>query len=102
MQSRVTIFTPEQLEGLPNQIIEKPSNRFSTSSLQKLIEKEKRKKVLKREIIIIYCFDKVVTAKSDSKNDFSLVNLNIEKIKQYLKAVIYVFSLIKYLYEILS
>lgn len=102
MQSSVTILIPEQLEGLPNQIIEKPSNRFSISSLQKLIKKEKRKKVLKKDVIIIYCFVKALTAQNDSKNSFSLVNLNLEKIKPYLKVVIYVFSLIKYLYEILS
>lgn len=101
MQSSVTILIPEQLEGLSNQIIEKSLNSFSTASLQKLIKKEKRKKVLKREVIIIYCFDKALTTQNDSKNGFSLINLNLEKIKQYLKAVIYVFSLIKYLYEIL-
>ena len=102
MQSSVTSLIPEQLEGLSNQIIEKSLNSFSTASFQKLLKKEKRKKVLKREVIIIYCFDKTLTAQNDSKNSFSLVNLNLEKIKQYFKAVIYLFSLIKYLYEILS
>ena len=98
MTAQVIFKTLEQF----NQTIEKSSNTFSTSSLQKLIKKDKRKKVLKREVIIIYCFDKALTAQNDSKNSFSLVNLNLEKIKQYMKAVIYLFSLIKYLYEILS
>ena len=98
MTTQVIFKTIEQF----NQTIEKSSNTFSTSSFQKLLKKEKRKKILKKEVIIIYCFDNALTVKNDSKNSFSLVNLDVEKIKQYLKAVIYVFSLIKYLYEILS